>query len=94
MQPTLEGMAALVRVVETGSFTRAAALAGLGLVTMPSWMVVDEVARGDLVQVLEDWHSAAIGIYAVYPSNRLLSAKVKVFSDLIARRVRDLGLTE
>lgn len=73
---------------------RAAALAGVGLAALPSWMVFEELARGDLVQVLDDWRTAAIGIYAVYPSNRLLAAKVKLFADLIARRVRDLGLAE
>ena len=71
-----------------------AALAGVGLAALPSWMVFEELARGDLVQVLDDWRTAAIGIYAVYPSNRLLAAKVKLFADLIARRVRDLGLAE
>lgn len=73
---------------------RAAALAGLGLMAAPSWMISEELARGDLVQVLQDWRATAVGIYAVYPSNRLLSAKVKVFAELIARRVRDLGLAD
>ncbi|MFY9656986.1 MAG: hypothetical protein WAK01_10425 [Methylocystis sp.] len=42
--------------------------------------------------MLEDWPTAAVGLFAVYPSNRLLSAKVRLFSDLIARHVRRQGL--
>jgi len=71
---------------------RAAALAGLGLAALPHWMVCQDIARGELVQVLEDWPTAAVGLFAVYPSNRLLSAKVRLFSDLIARHVRRQGL--
>lgn len=83
------------RVLTDASDTlRAAALAGLGLAAMPSWMVFDELERGELVQVLADWPTAPVGIYAVYPSNRLMAAKVRVFTDLIARRIRALGLAD
>ena len=96
-QNTRRGAAIAVPVkplvlTNAGESLRAAALTGLGLEALPLWMVLDELARGDLVQVLDSWHTAAIGIYAVYPSNRLLSAKVRVFADLIARRVNELGL--
>jgi DNA-binding transcriptional LysR family regulator len=55
-------------------------------------MVCEDIARGDLVRVLEGWPTAAVGLFAVYPSNRLLSAKVRIFSDLIARHARGRGL--
>ncbi|MEQ1753522.1 MAG: LysR substrate-binding domain-containing protein [Micropepsaceae bacterium] len=71
---------------------RGAALAGVGLTAMPSWMIIGELSRGDLVEVLTDWRTTEYGIYAVYPSNRLMAKKVKLFADLVARRIRECGL--
>jgi DNA-binding transcriptional LysR family regulator len=36
------------------------------------------------VQVLADYHSDDLGIYAVYPSRKHLSAKVRAFIELLA----------
>lgn len=71
---------------------RCAALAGVGLTAIPSWMIFEELSRGELVEVLADWPTAEYGIYAVYPSNRLMAKKVKLFADLVAHRMRELGL--
>ena len=71
---------------------RGAALAGVGLAAMPSWLVSEELSRGDLIEVLIDWPKPEYGIYAVYPSNRLMAKKVRLFADLVARRIRECGL--
>jgi DNA-binding transcriptional LysR family regulator len=71
---------------------RGAALAGVGLTAIPSWMINEDLSRGALVEVLADWPTTEYGIYAVYPSNRLMAKKVKLFADLVARRIRALGL--
>jgi DNA-binding transcriptional LysR family regulator len=63
---------------------RAAALAGLGLVALPGWMVNDAISSGALSQVLAAYSTPSAGIYAVYPSNRLLTPKVKAFVDHLA----------
>jgi DNA-binding transcriptional LysR family regulator len=46
---------------------------------------------GALVRVLEDWEAEVIPIYVVYPPNRHLSSKLRVFVDwmveLIGREV-------
>ncbi|MFC5461813.1 LysR substrate-binding domain-containing protein [Massilia niabensis] len=39
------------------------------------------VDSGALVRVLDDWDAAPIPIYIVYPANRHLSARVRVFVD-------------
>lgn len=70
---------------------RAAALAGIGLAAIPSWMVAEDLAAGALVQVLRAWRTPESGLYAVYPSNRLMAAKVKLFVDRFARRLREGG---
>jgi len=37
------------------------------------------LAKGDLVRVLGDWSCDGIPLHVVYPPNRHLSAKVRVF---------------
>lgn len=71
---------------------RAAALAGVGLVAAPDWLLAGDLASGALVRVLPEWRTPESGIFAVYPSNRLMAAKVKVFVDHVARRLRAQGL--
>ena len=70
---------------------RGAALSGVGLTALPDWMVSQELASGRLIRVLCGWEAAESGIYAIFPSNRLLTAKVKLFADFAARRLRQLA---
>jgi DNA-binding transcriptional LysR family regulator len=80
-----------VVLTNTAHTQRSAALAGIGLTAIPAWMVSEELANGTLVAVLEDWEAPGGTMYAVYPSNRLLALKVKLFVDLIAARVREIS---
>ena len=79
-------------LTNSGETLRSAALAGVGLTALPSWMVADDLASGALTQVLADWRAAEAGIYAVYPSNRLMAAKVRLFADMVAQRFKVVGL--
>jgi DNA-binding transcriptional LysR family regulator len=62
----------------------AAGLEGLGIIQMPDFMIGPHLASGELVPVLEDWTSPSMPIYVVYPPNRRLSAKIRVFVDWMA----------
>ena len=64
----------------------AAAVEGIGIAMEPDFIVADELAAGRLVRVLADYAPAPTGIYAVYPSRRHLSAKVRAFVDFLAER--------
>ena len=84
----LQGPAGNVAVRVSGSLAanngdvlRQAAVAGLGVVAMPVFIVCDDLRDGRLEPVLRDWEPATRGIYAVYPQNRHLSAKVRAFVD-------------
>lgn len=79
-----------VVLTNTADTQRSAALASVGLTAIPAWMVSDELESGRLVQVLSDWEAPSGTMYAVYPSNRLLALKVKLFVDLISARVREI----
>jgi DNA-binding transcriptional LysR family regulator len=72
---------------------RAAALAGLGLVVAPDWMVRDALAAGSLVRVLEAFPAPTAGIFAVYPTNRLVTPRVRAFVDYLARDLRARGIS-
>ncbi|MCB9745948.1 MAG: LysR family transcriptional regulator [Alphaproteobacteria bacterium] len=68
-------------VSNNGDVLRQAALAGLGLVLIPRFMVGPELRSGALVPVLQEHTSDEGGVYAMYPHNRHLSAKVRAFVD-------------
>lgn len=59
----------------------AAGVAGLGIIQAPSISVKAAIDAGQLVALLEDWNSNVYPTSIVYPPNRFLSAKVRVFVD-------------
>ena len=61
-----------------------AGLQGLGLIQMASYQVEPMLASGEMELVLEDWTSAPLPVNIVYPQNRHLSAKVRVFVEWMA----------
>ena len=60
-----------------------AALAGAGVVYGPAFVLEPHVASGALEQVLPNHATESIGIHAVYPSARLVGAKLRRFVDLL-----------
>ncbi len=70
-----------------GTALREAALAGLGLVVLPSFMVAAEVRAGRLALVLEGARRAAIGIHAVSPHRAHAPARTRAFIDFVARHL-------
>lgn len=63
-----------------------AALAGVGLVKLSSFMVTEEVKAGRLISVLNDYCEHDINIHAAYPNQRYLPSKVRVFIDFLLER--------
>lgn len=59
------------------------ALSGLGIVYLPSFTVRDEIASGNLKSILTSYQVEPLNMYAVYPSNRFLSKKTKLFIDFL-----------
>ena len=73
------------RVAANGMrFLRTLALRGLGIVLYPESIAEVEIARGRLQRVLDDYATAEIGLYAIYPSGRHLSPNVRAFLDMAA----------
>ncbi|UXI02413.1 LysR family transcriptional regulator [Photobacterium sp. TY1-4] len=61
------------------SSLRSAALLGQGLVYVPRILVADDLARGELIEVLQDQVAKRLGIYAIYPYTRQQPAKIRLF---------------
>jgi DNA-binding transcriptional LysR family regulator len=66
-----------------GDVLRDAALAGLGLVQLPTFIIQPEVDQGRLITVLDDHAPPPSGAYIVYPGHRQHSRLVRVFTDYI-----------
>jgi DNA-binding transcriptional LysR family regulator len=65
---------------------RIAALSGLGLVLLPTYMVGQDIRKNRLQAVLTDYVPSPLEIHAVYPHRKHLSAKVRTFVDFLHER--------
>lgn len=69
---------------------RGAAMAGVGIVQLPTMMVRDQIASGALVQVLPGWAPRREIVHAVFASRRGLLPAVRVLIDFLTRRFAEL----
>jgi DNA-binding transcriptional LysR family regulator len=60
------------------------ALSGNGITTVLAYQVSDAVRSGKLRVLLADFESKPLPIHIVYPTTRLLSAKVRAFLELVS----------
>ena len=72
-----------------GDVLREMAAAGCGLALLPTFIIHRAVEEGRLETCLTKYARETIGLYLVYPSTRNLSAKVRVFIDLMVERFGD-----
>jgi DNA-binding transcriptional LysR family regulator len=70
----------------SGAVLKVAALAGHGVVCLPTYLVGDALQSGGLVTILDDHTAPPLTLRALYPHNRHLSAKVRAFVDFLAAR--------
>jgi LysR family transcriptional regulator for bpeEF and oprC len=62
----------------------AAAESGLGIARIPAFVLKEAMERGSLDLVLGDWVPEPVPLNVVYPQNRHLSSKIRVFVDWVA----------
>jgi len=72
-----------------GDLLAEAAARGAGIVFEPAFIVGPDVRGGRLVPLLQDYVPAPVPIYAVYPSRKHLSAKIRLFIDFLVARFAD-----
>jgi DNA-binding transcriptional LysR family regulator len=57
---------------------------GLGLIQVPRYRVQDDLAQGQLVEVLADHPPSSSPVYVLYPQSRQLSPRVRAFIDWVS----------
>ena len=73
----------------SGDVLRAAALSGRGVAFLPTFLVGRDIESGGLRTVLDRFPQPALGVHALYASNRYLAAKTRAFVDFLAGRFGD-----
>jgi DNA-binding transcriptional LysR family regulator len=84
-----DGRTASVRVeghltTSTNQAATAAAVVGLGIVSLGLWNCRPELASGALVQVLADWQLKPIELHAVFAAGRAAKPSARAFADYMA----------
>jgi DNA-binding transcriptional LysR family regulator len=74
-------------LANNGDILRTAALDGLAIALLPSFIAGEHVRSGALVRLLPDYVASEGALYAVYPPGRHLSAKRRSFIDFLAARL-------
>lgn len=73
----------------SGNALRDAALEGLGLTQLPGFYVRDDLAKGNLIEVLPAFKDKQEAIWAVFPSNRNVAPKIRLLVDFLAQNIVD-----
>jgi len=68
----------------TGLIVCAAARAGMGMTASATFVVHEDLKRGDLVEVLPEYRLQSRDLYVLYPQNHHLAPKVRAFVNFLA----------
>jgi DNA-binding transcriptional LysR family regulator len=67
----------------SGDTCRAAALQQQGVILQPTFLVGPDLASGALREIMPDYRSVELGVYAVYPSRKFVTPKLRVVIDFL-----------
>jgi DNA-binding transcriptional LysR family regulator len=91
-----EGPSGCIRVsvegplaTNNGDTLRAAALAGRGIIMEPTFQVGEDLRQGHLIRLLPEYPLRSLTLYAVYPTRRYLSPKVRTLVDFLVERITE-----
>lgn len=76
--------------VNEGNAHLAAGLAGIGIIHSFAFKLRPYLASGELVPMLEDWRPAPYPYHVVFPQNRHLSQRLRVFIDWLVETFGEL----
>lgn len=71
-----------------GDTCRAAALQHQGIILQPDFLVKDDLRSGALQEIMPDYRSVELGIYAVYASRKQLPLKLRHMIDFLVESFR------
>ncbi|WP_209599068.1 LysR family transcriptional regulator [Ruegeria sp. HKCCSP351] len=64
------------------------AIAGLGIARCPHYVIARSLEEGTLEHLFQDYETENFGLYALYPPNRHLTARVRALIDFLAQHFR------
>lgn len=74
---------------DNGDVLLETALAGIGIVQLPNWMVSKHIKSGELKDIMGDYSGQTIPFNAIYPQNRYVPLKVRCFVDFMKEKLSD-----
>ena len=77
--------------VNDGQSLLNAAVSGLGIAYLPSFLCADALRKGQVEEAMPDLPKENLGIYAVYPPGRFTQPKVRAFIDFLVHQFADKG---
>lgn len=86
-EPVMVPMAGALTVDNSTAYT-AACLAGLGIIQTPAMGIQQQLAKGELVEVLPGFQAAPMPASLIYPHREYQPERVRVFMDWLSDLVR------
>ncbi len=83
----------LMKLSDT-TLSRKLICAGMGVAMLPEWTVEDDIRQGRLVELLPDYESPPLDIYASYISRQYQTAKVRSFIDFFAEAMAEPAVSQ
>ncbi|UTV99871.1 LysR family transcriptional regulator [Marinomonas rhizomae] len=68
---------------DSGEAVKDAAVEGMGVAFLPSFLAVDDLQKNRLVKLFPEYSGKEIPIHAIYPNRKHLAAKVRKFIDML-----------
>lgn len=73
-------------MANNGDFLKDMAVAGHGIIMMPTFISWKAIANAELVPILSDYLTPQLNAYAVYPQTRYLSQRTRLLIDFLVER--------
>ncbi len=77
-------------MTNNGDTCRAVALAHQGIILHPTFLIGDDLEAGRLVEILPEYRSIELGIYAVYPTRKHVAPKVRALVNFLEEKLSGL----
>jgi DNA-binding transcriptional LysR family regulator len=92
-EPTKTEVRAVVSV-NSMPVLKDAALAGVGIAYLPTFLVQECIDSGALLRLLPDWHGLQVPISFTYPSPHSVTSRLRAFIDVLVAQFPDRTLPE
>ncbi len=74
----------------SGEYLLNAAVEGHGIVLLPTFIAYQEIKKGTLIALFDDYDLPHLNAYALYPQTRYLSQRVRTFVDYLVDRFQGI----